>query len=95
MASTRSPHTPLRSCISCGTKTAKRDLIRIVATPEGAVVTDTTGKQRGRGGYLCRDQACIAQGLRRGRLEYALRTKLRDEHWEGLASSLEAMRAAQ
>ena len=69
--------------------------MRIVATPEGTVVADATGKQRGRGGYLCKDAACIAQGMRRGRLEYALRISIRDEHWEGLNASLDTIRRAR
>ena len=87
---TRKRHVPLRSCVICGNKTSKRDLMRIVTTPQRAVVTDPTGKMAGRGAYVCRDGSCAPKGLNRGRLEYALRTKLKDEEWAGVVSSVEA-----
>ena len=46
---------PQRSCIGCGTKKDKKDLIRIVRTPDGDIVLDRTGKKAGRGAYVCDD----------------------------------------
>ena len=43
---------PQRSCIGCGTKKDKKDLIRIVRTPDGDIVLDRTGKKAGRGAYV-------------------------------------------
>src|SRR3990170_2970064 len=67
---------PSRTCVGCGTVAAKRDLVRVVRTPEGGVLPDPSGRQPGRGAYLCRDPLCWEQAARRGRLERALRTKL-------------------
>lgn len=64
---------PRRTCVACRTGRAKRDLVRIVRAVNGAVVVDLTGKQSGRGAYLCRQRACWEAGLRRGVLERALK----------------------
>ena len=82
-------HVPLRSCVVCGNKTTKSELVRIVATPDGAVQVDTTGKLPGRGGYICKDASCMRGRLKRGRLEHALRTSLRNEEWIAVMSLLE------
>jgi predicted RNA-binding protein YlxR (DUF448 family) len=84
-------HVPLRTCVICGNKTSKRELARIVATPLGAVVIDPTGRLAGRGTYVCKDGLCVHEGLKRGRLEHALRTKLKDDEWAGLLSAVEVL----
>ena len=70
----------------CGNKTPKAELTRIVATPQGSVTIDPTGKLPGRGAYVCGDGDCAEQGLKRGRLEYVLRAKLKDEEWASLGA---------
>lgn len=67
---------PQRTCVSCGTTTNKRELVRVVRTPAGAVVVDPTGKLAGRGAYVCREPACWAQAVGKGRLERSLKVKL-------------------
>lgn len=51
--------TPMRTCVMCKTKTDKRQLLRIVRTPEGKVEFDPTGKKNGRGAYLCSKDECV------------------------------------
>jgi predicted RNA-binding protein YlxR (DUF448 family) len=51
-------HIPQRTCIACRAVRAKRELVRIVRTPEQRVVADPTGKRAGRGAYLCRTRDC-------------------------------------
>ena len=60
---------PTRSCVACRTARAKRELVRIVRTPDGELKIDETGRLAGRGAYLCRDAACwtTALGARRAR----------------------------
>ncbi|MCI0784935.1 MAG: YlxR family protein [Chloroflexi bacterium] len=65
-------HIPERSCVACGRKLAKRELIRVVRTPEGPVVIDPTGKTPGRGAYLCHSPDCWSKGLQKGGLERSL-----------------------
>ena len=74
MSSTK--HVPQRTCVGCRTTSAKREFMRIVRTPEGAVEIDPSGKRNGRGAYLCADRACWEEALRKDRLARALRTSL-------------------
>lgn len=73
----RRKHTPLRSCIICRRKIDKRQLRRIVRTPDKGVVVDPSGKQNGRGAYLCDQQSCWTTALREpGHLNRALNMML-------------------
>lgn len=65
-------HIPERSCVACGQKSPKRGLVRIVRTPQGAVMVDRTGKSAGRGAYLCWTSTCWERGMGKGRLERSL-----------------------
>ncbi|HHY76000.1 MAG TPA: YlxR family protein [Firmicutes bacterium] len=63
---------PQRTCLGCQTIRPKREMIRIVRTPEGNLVVDDTGKKSGRGAYVCPNLDCL-EALRKGkRLERAL-----------------------
>src|SRR5215216_2359669 len=72
----RPKHIPQRMCVSCRERSAKRALVRIVRTPEGAVEVDLTGKRNGRGAYLCDDPACWERALRSEALANALKTMI-------------------
>ncbi len=87
-ATTRLPvrRLPQRTCVGCGTTANKRELVRVVRTPEGQVVADPTGKRAGRGAYLCNDPACWQTAVKKGRLGHSLKTKLSAQDEEGLLS---------
>ncbi len=72
----RRKHIPQRTCIACREVQGKRQLVRIVRTPEGSVQLDETGKRSGRGAYLCRRAACWDKALRSKQLEHALKTTI-------------------
>ncbi len=72
-------HIPERSCVACRSKRPKRDLVRIVRTPDGQVEADPSGRKNGRGAYLCRDAACWVQGVTKDRLKAALAVTLTTE----------------
>lgn len=74
----RRKHIPQRTCIACRMVRPKRELIRIVHTPEGQVVIDERGKRNGRGAYLCAQAVCWDAALLKKRLGAALRTTLED-----------------
>ena len=63
---------PQRQCVGCRTMRDKRELIRVVKTPEGEIVLDATGKKSGRGAYLCPDPQCLQKARRARALERAL-----------------------
>jgi len=69
-------HIPQRTCVACRRTTAKRELVRIVRTPEGSVEADTTGKRSGRGAYLCSTPGCWRLAIQKGRLDHALKISL-------------------
>ena len=77
-------HIPERSCIACGSKKPKGDLIRLVRTPDGAVRADATGRANGRGVYLCRLARCWETGLARRPLERGLRGPVSNADLDGL-----------
>jgi predicted RNA-binding protein YlxR (DUF448 family) len=62
----------------------KRDLIRLVRTPDGELVIDETGKQNGRGAYLCRQSACWEAALKGSEVARALKMEIRDREKEML-----------
>lgn len=64
---------PMRSCVVTREKCEKRDLIRVVRTPDGNVEIDLTGKKNGRGAYIKRDLSVI---------ERAKKSKVLDKHLE-------------
>ena len=79
---------PIRTCVSCGLKTAKRDLLRVVASPDGSIAVDAVGKLNGRGAYLCVECRRVPETLRRGRLERSLKTGISDDEWGSVLSEV-------
>lgn len=84
----RSRRIPQRMCIGCRQRYNKRDLVRIVRTPEGAVVVDPTGKRSGRGAYLCLQEECLAKSLKAKILEKALMVPIAADTAEDLAKQI-------
>lgn len=82
----RRKHVPVRTCVACRQAQPKRDLLRVVRTPEGHVMVDPTGKHAGRGAYLCRRKSCWEQAFRRKNLEHALKTTFNPEERQFLES---------
>ena len=62
-----------RRCVGCGRDDTKRELLRIVRSPDGTVKVDPTGKAPGRGAYLCKDVECIRLARKRNALSRALK----------------------
>jgi len=85
----RVKHVPQRTCVGCRTTLAKRELIRVVRTAEGARV-DPTGKLAGRGAYLHDRRSCWERGLR-GALAHALKAELTPEDRERLLAFAAAL----
>ena len=88
-AAQRVKHIPQRTCVGCRTVMPKRQLIRIVRSPDGVQV-DSTGKLAGRGAYLHDRRSCWERGLK-GTLARALKTELADEERERLQAYLETL----
>jgi predicted RNA-binding protein YlxR (DUF448 family) len=72
----RPRHVPMRSCAGCRQQRPKREMIRVVRATDGSVGVDPTGKQNGRGTYLCPDGSCWDRALRSGSLGRALKVPI-------------------
>ena len=85
---------PMRMCVGCREMKEKRDLIRIVRTPEGDAVLDPTGKKSGRGAYVCRRTECLQRAIRQKQLERQLEITLTQDITEALTGEMEKLSAA-
>ena len=80
----RQRHVPMRRCVACGTHRPKKELVHIVRTAQGEVTVDLDGRGAGRGAYLCRLPDCWEQGIKRNRLDHALKVRVSDQGRERL-----------
>lgn len=80
---------PVRKCVGCQQMFPKRDLIRVVLTPEGEIHLDATGKRNGRGAYLCQSAQCLQLARKRRALERALKTSIPGPLYDQLAVQLQ------
>lgn len=79
---------PERRCVGCGESKDKKQLIRVVRTPDGDVIIDATGKKSGRGAYICHSLTCFKKARKSKRLENGLNTVIPEEIYEKLEESL-------
>ena len=80
---------PMRQCLGCREMKPKRELIRVVRSPEGEINLDFRGKANGRGAYLCPDPDCLKKAAKARALERALETAIPDEIYERLRAEME------
>ncbi len=79
---------PMRMCIGCGEMKPKKELIRVVKSPEGEISLDFTGKKAGRGAYLCRSQECLTSAQKSRRLEKSFSCRVEPEVYEVMMHAL-------
>ena len=79
---------PLRMCLGCREMRPKKELIRIVRTPNGEIAVDPTGKRAGRGAYLCPNRVCMQKAMKARSVERALQCSPAKEVIEELMSGL-------
>lgn len=75
---------PSRTCVVTRERLPKQDLIRVVRTPEGEVVVDTTGKLNGRGAYLKKDSVVFEKAKKSKTLDRHLEVEVPDSLYESL-----------
>ena len=80
---------PMRQCLGCREMKPKRDLIRVVRSPEGEVSLDFKGKKPGRGAYVCPNADCLKKATRSKALERALSAEIPDELYLALQDRTE------
>lgn len=84
---------PFRQCVGCGEMKSKKEMMRVLKTPEGPIVLDTTGKQNGRGAYLCKNGDCLKKARKNKGLERSLKIGIPDTVYEELEKEFCALEA--
>lgn len=80
---------PMRQCLGCREMKPKRELLRVVRSPEGEVSLDTRGKKPGRGAYVCPNADCLKKAIKTRALSRALETAIPEEVMQRLEAELE------
>lgn len=80
---------PMRMCTGCGEMKPKRELIRVVKSPEGEIALDRTGRLPGRGAYVCPDLECLKKARKTRRLERVFSSAIPEEVYDALEKELE------
>lgn len=86
---------PLRKCVACQEMIPKKELVRIVRSPQGEVSIDPTGKSSGRGAYICRKRDCFVLAKKRKSLDRSLDTTIPDEVYDRLENQWIGMSALE
>ena len=81
---------PMRQCLGCREMKPKKELIRVVRSPEGEIALDFRGKANGRGAYVCPDAACLKKAIKAKALERAFETSIPEEIYALLTAQMEA-----
>ena len=80
---------PMRQCVGCREMKPKKELIRVVKSPEGQISLDFRGKAPGRGAYVCPDTACLKRAIKSKALERGFETQIPQEIYDGLLQKME------
>lgn len=84
---------PLRQCVGCMEMKEKKSMMRVLKTPEGDIVLDTTGKKNGRGAYLCKSMECLKKAQKNKGLERSFKMSLSNEIYAGLEKEFKELDA--
>ena len=84
---------PVRQCLGCNEHKPKREMLRVVRSPEGEVSLDFTGKKSGRGAYICRDVTCLRRVRKSRRLERSLECAISPEVYDRMETELDGTSA--
>jgi len=79
---------PLRKCLGCGEVKDKRELVRVVKSPDGEISLDLTGKKAGRGAYICPDASCLNKARKAKRIDRAFECTVPEAVYEAMEREL-------
>ena len=79
---------PERKCVGCQQSFPKKELIRVVRSPEGEISIDFTGKKSGRGAYICKNEACFKKAKKTGILKRSLECEISEEIYAELEKEI-------
>ena len=80
---------PMRQCMGCRERKPKKELIRVVRSPEGEVSLDFHGKKNGRGAYVCPNMECLKKAIRSKALDRSLEVSIPEEIYAQLEREME------
>ena len=80
---------PMRMCTGCGEMKPKKELVRVVRTPQGEILLDPSGKKSGRGAYLCPNPECLKKAIRSKALDRSLEVTIPEEVYQRLEKEME------
>ena len=80
---------PMRQCVGCREMRPKRELVRVVRSPEGEISIDLKGKKPGRGAYVCPDPACLKKAVKSRALGRAFGVEIPEEIYDTLKAQME------
>jgi len=83
---------PERRCVGCQGTFPKKDLLRVLRSPEGEISIDFTGKKSGRGAYLCKNEACFKKARKSGIIRRALECEITDEIYDELEKEVKIVK---
>ena len=83
---------PIRQCMGCRERKAKREMIRVVRCTDGTVTLDFSGKLNGRGAYVCPDPECLKKAIKSKSLDRSLEVTIPEEVYDRLQKEMEAGR---
>jgi predicted RNA-binding protein YlxR (DUF448 family) len=81
---------PQRTCIVCRTQKNKNELLRIVKNKENIIKVDESGKEHGRGAYICYNMDCFERAKKSKKLERTLEIKINDDTYEQIKNAIES-----
>ncbi|MEG0457842.1 MAG: YlxR family protein [Oscillospiraceae bacterium] len=79
---------PMRMCTGCGQMKPKKELVRVVKTPEDEILIDLTGKKNGRGAYICKDLKCLRKARKSKRIEKGFSCHIADQVYDSMEEQL-------
>ncbi|WOC32230.1 MULTISPECIES: RNase P modulator RnpM [Caproicibacterium] len=80
---------PLRMCTGCGEMKPKKELVRVVRSPEGEISLDLTGRKPGRGAYVCRSTECLRRARKARRFEKAFSCQIPEDVYDRMEKEME------
>ncbi len=81
---------PMRMCLGCGEMKPKKELVRIVRSPEGDITIDLTGKKSGRGAYICKNAECLEKARKARKLEKSFSCQIEQSVYDTMEAELES-----
>lgn len=79
---------PMRRCTGCGEQKPKKELVRVVKTPDGEILLDLTGKASGRGAYICNNAECLKKARKSKRIDRTFEMTIPDEVYKQMEEEI-------